>query len=108
MWIKTQQSDDGSNCLVNLDKVEAVYHMPSIMSGNGEVVAQVGPSPDDYYTVFEGTKEDCEALLSWIFDRIDWAETFDVNDWIESHKPVNPDDFPEETGKADEADEIPF
>ena len=109
MWIKTQDDASG-NCMVNLDKVEAIMHLPNTMDGNGSLIAELGDD-EDFYTLFEGTQEDCEALLSWIYARIDWAETFDVNDWIESHKPVNPDEFPEETGKViskPDDDEIPF
>ena len=106
MWIKTQ-NDASGNCMVNLDKVEAIMHLPNTMDTNGAVIAELG-GDEDFYTLFEGTQEDCEVLLSWIFARIDWAETFDVNDWIESRQPVDPGKFSEIVGEVVGKDDIPF
>ena len=107
MWIKTQDDASG-NCMVNLDKVEAIMHLPNTMDGNGSLIAELGDD-EDFYTLFEGTQEDCEALLSWIFTRFDYGQfTADINQWIESHKPVNPDEFPEILGEVVEKEDVPF
>lgn len=108
MWIKTQ-NDASGNCLVNLDKVEAIMHLHNMIDDNGSIVAELGGDDEDFYTLFEGTQEDCESLLDWIMSRLDWnGATCDINWWIESHKPVKVSDFPEETGKVVDKDDIPF
>lgn len=107
MWIKTQEDGTG-NCLVNLAKAESIMHLPNTMDAGGAVIAEMG-AEDEFYTLFEGTQEDCEALLSWIFLRFEYGQfTADINDWIESRQPVDPGKFSDIVGEVVDKDDIPF
>ncbi len=112
MWIKTQETDTHRAMLVNMDRIDTVS-IDKDYKGVYSLIAigQLTSSEDfaNITTLFSGSKEDCRACLDWIMNRLDWNETTcDINDWIESRKPVKASDFPEETGNPADPDEIPF
>jgi hypothetical protein len=48
------------------------------------------------YWLYTGTKEECESLLDWILDLIEYRSVLRVSDWLKGER------------KAEEADDRPF
>lgn len=112
MWIKTQETDTHRAMLVNMNRIDAVGVEDRYGGGfSVDAIGQLTSNEDvaNIVTLFEGTQEDCQACLDWIYSQLDWNNAVgDINVWWHNRQPVDPGKFSEIAGEVVEKDDIPF